>query len=88
MGAYEWQRYLLTVHIAGNGEVTCDPDWEAFTTYDTVECTAAPNLSWNFINWTGDVSSTENPLMLVIYRNLSIWANFDTFWLFVPIGLR
>ena len=76
MGVYEWQRYLLTLHQVGSGTLVRDPDYPAFTTYDTAVITATPSLDWNFAGWSGDITSGDNPLYLSISGNTSLTATF------------
>ncbi|MDX1672891.1 MAG: hypothetical protein R3211_11155 [Balneolaceae bacterium] len=41
----------------------------------TVE--ALPSNGWEFVEWTGDIQSTDNPLTFTIQSNTSLTANFN-----------
>jgi hypothetical protein len=41
-----------------------------------VELTAVPNSGFAFQGWSGDITSTENPLQVEISGNLSLTAEF------------
>lgn len=43
---------------------------------NTVELVAVPNIGWLFVGWTGDITSEENTLILVLEQNLTLTANF------------
>lgn len=41
--------------------------------------TAIPsNQYWFFTDWSGDLTSTDNPLSFVVDSNKTVWANFDS----------
>jgi uncharacterized repeat protein (TIGR02543 family) len=77
MGAYEWQRYLLTVNKVGSGVLTRNPDYPAFTTFDSAVLTATASLGWNFVGWSGDLVSSANPLFVPITGNTTLTATFS-----------
>jgi hypothetical protein len=76
MGAYEWQRYLLTVNEVGNGSVVKDPDQAGYTTHDSVVVTATAASGWNFTGWSGDITSNINPLQLSMENTTTLTATF------------
>lgn len=39
--------------------------------------TATAATCWQFVNWTGDITSTQNPLPITITSNMNITANFE-----------
>ena len=43
----------------------------------SAELTAVANEHYEFVNWTGDVNSTENPLNITVDGNKNITANFQ-----------
>ncbi|WP_321289726.1 GEVED domain-containing protein [uncultured Sunxiuqinia sp.] len=47
-----------------------------FAEASTVTLTATPSGAANFVNWTGDISSTNNPLTVTMDAAKSITANF------------
>jgi len=44
---------------------------------NTVEILAVPNQNWQFAGWTGDITTDENPLIIVLEENISLTANFS-----------
>jgi uncharacterized repeat protein (TIGR02543 family) len=41
----------------------------------TIEATA--NEGWQFVDWTGDQTSDENPIIITITENIDLTANFE-----------
>lgn len=76
MGAYEYQQNTLTVEIIGYGDVTIDPQKSSYTTGDSVTLTAIADPGWTFSGWSGDVTSSNNPLQITIDGNTSLTATF------------
>lgn len=66
----------IEITIAGGGHVTVDPDKPHFAPGDSVTLTAVPSSGWLFTGWSGDTSGTENPLLVIVTRDMSITANF------------
>lgn len=47
--------------------------------YDSVTVLSVyPNMGWRFMNWSGDISGSENPLELSFNSSKTINANFET----------
>ncbi len=76
MGAYEWQGYTLTVNIAGEGTVNQDPERSRFGYLEQVSLNATADTGWYFAGWSGDVESTDNPLIVTMDGHTNITANF------------
>ena len=79
--------YTLNITVNGSGNVEKNPDQ---TTYDygtSVELNANPAMGWHFIGWTGDITSTDNPLTVIMDNNKNLTATFeiDTFILTVSV---
>jgi hypothetical protein len=72
----EVPEYTLTVDVLGNGVVNKDPDQINYTYGEEVELTAVAAAGWSFVNWSGDVISTTNPLDLVILDDTTLTATF------------
>lgn len=53
-----------------------DPSSGEFEEGEQVEVTASPADGWEFVEWTGDISSTDNPLSFSIEDNTEVTANF------------
>ena len=41
-----------------------------------MELTAEPTGDWEFVEWTGDISSTENPVQITIDEAKTVKAKF------------
>jgi hypothetical protein len=71
-------QFLLTTSVTGGGTIQIgSPSADGF--YDagsTVNLTAVPSVGGQFQNWTGSVTSTQNPLPLVMDSPKNITANF------------
>jgi hypothetical protein len=66
----------LTVLISGPGNVDVNPPGSYFSTNQTVSLTATPLAGQGFIDWSGDLSTTQNPLSVPMTQNRIITANF------------
>jgi len=64
------KQYPLTIEIEGEGTVTETVIKQGLATdYNSgtiVELTAEPTGNWEFVEWTGDITSTENPIQITI----------------------
>ncbi len=68
--------YTLTVDVTGTGSVT--PESSGYLNGATAKITAIPEDGSEFIDWGGDASGSENPLLITIDGNKSVIANFTT----------
>lgn len=69
----EWDLYYLRAGIY-------DPAYtvsltSAFVSH--IEGRIEQNLSWQFVNWTGSITSTDNPLSVTVNGTFSVTANFN-----------
>ena len=67
--------YTLNVTFV-NGTVVKNPNNPTYTNGTNVELTATPNSGYEFLNWTGDATGTNNPLTVLMNGNKNITANF------------
>jgi len=85
-------QYTLTTVIdpTASGEVTRDIDLGTYTFGTQVALTAAPATGWSFTGWSGDVKSTDNPLIVTVEDDTNITANFALVErkIFLPLVLR
>jgi uncharacterized repeat protein (TIGR02543 family) len=68
--------YSLTVDTVGNGSVDIDPEKSAYNYNDVVTLTAMSDPGWTFDGWSGDETSSENPLEVTIQGDTTITATF------------
>jgi len=79
---FEKVNYTLNIELIGEGTVnqeiilakSSSTDYESGT---TVKLTAVPDDGWKFVEWSGDQTSTENPLQVTIESQMKIVANFE-----------
>ncbi|HMD13110.1 MAG TPA: hypothetical protein VKI62_00650, partial [Bacteroidota bacterium] len=67
--------FTLTVN-ATNGTVTKNPNQATYNAGTSVQLTASPNTGYHFVSWSGDTSSTVNPLTIIMNTNKTLTANF------------
>ncbi len=65
--------FFVTVVPSPGGNVT---GGGAYNGNDTVKLLATPSPGYIFSNWSGDIASNANPLVLVVDANKTIQANF------------
>ncbi|NOY09403.1 MAG: hypothetical protein GXP33_11250 [Spirochaetes bacterium] len=70
----------LTVLIqpSESGSVIISPEGTSFKRGTEITITAIPGAGYNFYNWTGDITESENPVTIVIQKSTGIVANFTT----------
>ncbi len=59
------------------GVVNKNPDQFIYEPGEDVVLTAEPNTGFEFVNWTGDITSDENPLTIKLDSTIYITANFE-----------
>ena len=76
---HQVQTFTLTTAVSpsGGGTIGKSPDQSTFTEGYDVVLTARPSTGWNFDGWTGDVTSSTNPLTVDMNSGKSIIANFS-----------
>jgi hypothetical protein len=68
--------FVIEVTILGNGSASVDPDLPRFEPGDSVILTAIPDFGWYFVGWGSDTTGDNNPLLLVMYHDFRITAEF------------
>ncbi len=72
------QTYTLSVSInpAGSGSVSLNPSGGTYTAGTQVTLTATANSGYIFSSWGGDLTGTQNPVVITMNSNKSVTANF------------
>jgi len=71
--------YTLTTSVGtGSGTVSANPNLSSYVTGTGVLLTATPSTGYTFSSWSGDYTSTTNPLPISMTGNLNVVANFTT----------
>ncbi|HUW59751.1 MAG TPA: PhoPQ-activated protein PqaA family protein [Candidatus Bathyarchaeia archaeon] len=68
----------VTLTITVNGEGTTDPapGVHTYIKGTKVTVTAYPADGWEFVNWTGSLTSTDNPVTIRLNKSKTLTANF------------
>ena len=72
---YVQNGYTLAIS-SEHGMVAKAPDKASYTYGEIVQLTVTPAAGWEFANWTGDASGSDNPLSLTMDANKSVTANY------------
>jgi uncharacterized repeat protein (TIGR02543 family) len=68
------KNYALTLSALEGGTVS--PESGLYIENDTVELIATPDSTYVFVNWTGSLTSTDNPLSIIMDADKDFTANF------------
>jgi uncharacterized repeat protein (TIGR02543 family) len=76
------EKYPLDLNVSGQGSVTkylngFPTDDTAFIAGSEIELVATPVNGFNFLNWSGDVSSTEDTITIEMDSAINLNANFE-----------
>ena len=71
------QLHTLTILTTGEGTTDPVPGVHDYDTGAEVSITAIPESGYEFIEWSGDISGTENPVTLIMDSDKSVTANFE-----------
>lgn len=77
---FEPTTFPLTINIEGEGTVDEEIVQSKTTDYPfgaVVELTAVPDSGWAFVEWEGDIESTENPVEITIDEPKTVTVTFD-----------
>lgn len=70
---------VLTVNVNPYGAATVilDPPGGTYTEGTTVTVTVTPDTGYEFLNWYGEASGTDNPLVVVVNSDVNVIANLS-----------
>lgn len=66
----------LTIQASTGGTTNPTPGTYTYDQGTQVQVTAIPNTNYEFVNWTGSISSTQNPVTVTMNSDMTIKANF------------
>jgi uncharacterized repeat protein (TIGR02543 family) len=66
----------LDVTVTGSGTVGVDPDQTTYECGELVTLTAIPDAGYEFTDWSGDLSGSENPATIAMNSDKSVTASF------------
>ncbi len=72
----EYDQYSLTAATEGQGSVSLDPAGGTYNAGTLVNLTATPAEGWEFVQWSGDLSSEFDAETLIMDENKSVTAHF------------
>jgi hypothetical protein len=71
-------QFTLSVTASGPGSVTLEPAGGVYTAGTSVTVTAVPDPDAAFLGWSGDLTGSTNPQVVVVNANASASASFVT----------
>jgi len=69
--------FTLSTSVSPTESGSVDPSGGQFSADTAISVTASANTGWQFSGWTGDTTSSSNPLNLVMDNDYSLVANFE-----------
>ncbi|MDC1401911.1 BspA family leucine-rich repeat surface protein [Flavobacteriaceae bacterium] len=78
-------KYTLSVSASDGGNV--DPSSGTYNENSSVVITATPSAGFEFTEWTGDASGTDNPLTVTMTGNKTITATFSRIQYTLNVGV-
>ena len=73
---FKLKTYTLTTIVFGQGTVDKTPDNATYSYGDVVQLTAYPEQGWNFTGWSGDISGSVNPAIIIMEKSKTVGATF------------
>jgi hypothetical protein len=67
----------LLTSTQGQGSVSLSPSGGKYDADTSVELTATADAGWHFVDWSGDLSGSTNPAVLVMNADKSVTATFE-----------
>jgi hypothetical protein len=69
-------RFGVSVIVKGRGSVTISPNKSMVDSGQALTITAVADANNSFVNWSGSMDGTQNPLTVTVKNNLNITAEF------------
>ena len=84
MGCYEFSCnscYVLNLNVVGEGSVVYNGEelksLNILPSSTNLSLNAQPNANWEFVNWSGDINSINNPESLLMNSDKDITVTFQ-----------
>ncbi len=77
LAGFTKKSYTLTTNTTGEGAVNKSPNQQNYLYNTTVELTAEPLYGWQFVEWSGDTTGTENPIDVTMDEDKKFTAVFE-----------
>ncbi|MGD8427084.1 MAG: hypothetical protein PVH63_05600 [Balneolaceae bacterium] len=74
---FEKKSFALNISVTGEGSVTKSPDQSEYLYESAVDLEAIPAQGWSFVEWQGDISSTDTTVTVNIDTTKEITAVFE-----------
>lgn len=68
--------YSVTTNVSGSGTVSLSPTGGTYEAGTVVTLSASAAAGWEFSNWSGDLTGSENPATITMSSNRSVTAVF------------
>jgi len=68
--------YALTIQASTGGTTNPTPGTYTYDQGTQIQVTAIPDTNCEFVNWTGSISSTQNPVTVTMDSDKTVKANF------------
>jgi len=66
-----------SVNPLNSGTVVLTPQGNTYVAGTTITLTAVPATGYHFVNWSGEVMDSTNPVMVTVKGNITVTANFE-----------
>lgn len=74
---FKKKSFALTTNTSGNGSINKSPDQSTYEYGTTVDLEAVPDDGHKFVEWTGAITSTDNPVEISIEEEKQVTAVFE-----------
>ncbi len=71
------KEYMLSVTLRGHGRVVREPEQPVYLAGEVVTLTVIPAPHWTFVDWSGDLTGSRNPISLTIQGDVVATANLE-----------
>ena len=72
------ERFTLQVYVfSSGGHVELSPAGGSYSPGTEVQLTAVADPGWRFVSWGGDLNGSQNPAVLVMDGNKTVFATFE-----------